>query len=185
MIDGALVDTGHQLLLGFKFSGPGQPDVFEMGRSISGQVQGPWRLVGRPQIEIDGGTVENYEFVRADGRWRLVATSDNLDQPWLFTLEGDPGSAGSWLHWSTGTLLSVPAQGFNSGMGISSVDFEHANSAYLCDASSSRGDTFYLLYAGSTELTQFGGWGHARIGVARSTDLVHWQAAGETAGEAG
>ena len=37
------------------------------------------------------------------------------------------------------------------------------------------GKTNAIIYAGSTELTQFGGWGHARIGVARSTDLVHWQ----------
>jgi hypothetical protein len=30
-------------------------------------------------------------------------------------------------------------------------------------------------YAGSTDLTRVGGWGHARIGLARSTDLVNWQ----------
>lgn len=176
MIDGALVETGHQLLLGFKFSGPGQPDAFEMARSASGRLGGPWRLVGRPQIEVNGGTVENYEFVVADGRWRLVATSDNLDQPWLFTLAGDPANAQSWLHWSAGSPLQVPSQAFNRGPGLSSIGYEHANSAYLCDISSKGGHTFYLLYAGSKELTQYGGWGHARIGVARSSDLIHWWA---------
>ncbi len=175
MIDGALVFTGHQLLLGYKFSSPSQPAVFEMARSATGLPQGPWQAVGRPDITVDNGTVENFEFLKAAGTWRLVATSNNLDQPWLFTLAGNPGTAPGWLQWTGGYQLDVPAEPFNSGPGTSSVGFEHANSAYLCDATSLPGGFFYLLYAGSAELTQFGGWGHAEIGVARSTDLVHWQ----------
>jgi hypothetical protein len=35
----------------------------------------------------------------------------------------------------------------------------------------------YLTYAGSTELSAFGGWGHARIGIARSDNLTNWQVA--------
>jgi hypothetical protein len=175
MIDGAFVFTGHQLLLGFKFSSPQQPDVFEMARSLSGAPRGPWALVGRPDIDVDNGTIENYEFVMAAGRWRLVATSNNLDQPWLFTLAGDPSTPAGWLQWTGAYQVDVPAQAFNSGTGISSVDYEHANSAFLCSARSMPGHYYYLLYAGSDELSQFGGWGHAKIGVARSTDLVHWQ----------
>jgi hypothetical protein len=175
MIDGAFVFTGHQLLLGFKFSSPTQPDVFEIARSTTGLPGGPWRLVGNPDIEVDGGTVENYEFVMADGSWRLVATSNNLDQPWIFTLAGNPARAAGWLLWSHGYQLQIPSESFNSGPGISSVGFEHANSAFLCNASSLPGGYYYLLYAGSNELTEFDGWGHAKIGLARSTDLVHWQ----------
>jgi hypothetical protein len=175
MIDGALVYTGHQLLLGFKYSSPAQPDVFEMARSTSGGPQGPWQLVGRPDIEVDAGTIENYEFVQVSGTWRLMATSDNLDQPWLFTLIGNPGRADGWLSWSAGTELNIPAEAFNTGPGLSSIGFEHANSAYLCDSGAGSGHFVYLFYAGSDELTQFDGWGHAEIGVARSTDLVHWQ----------
>ena len=175
MIDGAFAFTGHQLLLGFKYSSPEQPDVFEIARSTTGLPQGPWQLVGRPDIEVDGGTIENYEFLTAAGRWRLVATSNNLDQPWLFTLAGDPDTATGWLQWSGGYELDVPSEAFNSGPGISSIGYEHANSAYLCDASALPGHFTYLLYAGSDELTEFGGWGHAKIGVARSTDLVHWK----------
>ena len=173
MIDGALVSTGHQLLLGFKFSSPTQPDVFEVARSTSGRLRGPWVLVGRPDITVDGGTVENGEFVVVAGRWHLMATSDNLDQPWLFTLSGDPDRADSWLHWTDGYSLDVPGQAFDSGPGISSLGYEHANSAYLC--ATGPGREVYLFYAGSSELTQFDGWGHAAIGVARSRDLVHWQ----------
>jgi hypothetical protein len=175
MIDGALVFTGHQLLLGFKYSSPTQADVFEMARSTSGTPAGPWVLVGRPDISVDGGTVENYEFVRAAGAWRLVATSNNLDQPWLFTLAGDPDTAAGWLRWKGGYPLQIPSEAFDTGPGISSIGYEHANSAFLCSAASLPGHYFYLLYAGSDELTTFGGWGHAKIGVARSTDLVHWQ----------
>jgi hypothetical protein len=175
MIDGAFVYTGHDLLLGFKYSSPSQPDVFELARSTSGLPRGPWRLVGRPDIDVEGGTIENYEFVTAGGQWRLVATSNNLDQPWLFTLTGDPDQARGWLQWSAGYPLSIPSEPFNSGPGISSIGFEHANSAFLCDASAQPGHFFYLFYAGSDELTQFDGWGHAKIGVVRSTDLVHWQ----------
>jgi hypothetical protein len=175
MIDGALAVTGHQLLLGFKYSSPAQPDVFEVARSTTGKMTGPWQLVGRPDIDVDAGTVENYEFLTVAGVWHLVATSDNLDQPWLFTLAGDPSQARGWLRWTAGRQLMVPALPFDSGPGISSVNYEHANSAYLCDATSLPGHFVYLLYAGSTELTAFGGWGHARIAVARSKDLIHWQ----------
>ena len=175
MIDGALVFTGHQLLLGFKYSSRRQPDVFEIARSTTGSLQGPWTLVGRPDIAVVGGTIENYEFVTAGGAWRLVATSNNLDQPWIFTLAGNPGTAAGWLRWGRGHMLDVPSEPFNSGPGISSIGYEHANSAFLCDASSLPGHFYYLFYAGSDELTRFGGWGHAEIGVARSTDLVHWE----------
>jgi hypothetical protein len=175
MIDGALVFTGRQLLLGFKFSSSDQSDVFEMARSTSGRPEGPWQLVGRPDIEVEGGTIENYEFLTLGGTWHLMATSDNLDQPWLFTLAGDPAVPAGWLDWTGARQLMVPGQGFDSGPGISSLGYEHANSAFLCDAGALPGHFAYLFYAGSEELTQFGGWGHARIGVARSTDLIHWQ----------
>ena len=63
-------------------------------------------------------------------------------------------------------------RGVQQRHGGSSVSFEHANSAFLCVGP--QGED-YLTYAGSTELTAFDGWGHARIGLARSTDLVNWQ----------
>jgi hypothetical protein len=52
------------------------------------------------------------------------------------------------------------------------VGYEHANSAFLCVGP---GGEDYLTYAGSTELSSYGGWGHARIGIARSSNLVDWQ----------
>ena len=169
MIDAALAFTGHGVILGFKAGSSTQH--FEIAWAPS--LTGTFRVVGRPDIAVYGDTVENYEFLTVGGAWHLVATSNTLDQPFLFTLgAGDPKTPSTWLHWSTGQQLSIPNESFNSGTGISSVGYEHANSAFLCVGP---GGEDYLTYAGSTELTQFGGWGHARIGLARSSDLVHWE----------
>jgi hypothetical protein len=169
MIDAALAFTGHGVILGFKAGTTTQHFEIAWAPSLSGHFQ----LVGQPDIVLYGDTVENYEFLTVDGIWHLVATSNRLDQPFIFTLgPGDPSQPATWLHWSPGRELMVPSEAFNTGSGISSVSYEHANSAYLCVGSDGEN---YLTYAGSTELTRFGGWGHARIGIARSNNLVDWQ----------
>ncbi len=169
MIDAALAFTGHGVILGFKAGTTTQHFEIAWASSLSAT----FHLVGQPDITLYGDTVENYEFLTVDGNWHLVATSNTLDQAFLFTLApGDPTSPSTWLHWSAGTELMVPSEAFNSGTGISSVGFEHANSAFLCVGP--QGED-YLTYAGSTELSAYGGWGHARIGIARSRDLITWQ----------
>jgi hypothetical protein len=175
MIDPALAWTGHGLILGYKAGTTTQH--FEIAWSRSGSLAGPWVPVGRPDISLYGDTVENYEFLTIGGRWHLAATSNTFDQPWLFALSGDPATPRSWLHWTGGAELQIPAQHWNTGPGISSVTYEHANSVFLCDAKAADG-YYYATYAGSDELTAFDGWGHAEIGIARSTDLVHWQVPG-------
>lgn len=181
MIDPALAFTGHGVILGYKTGPAGSKliqtssgQAFEVAWSATGSLQGPWRLIGLPNISIYHDTVENYEFFTANGKWHVLATSNTLDQPWLFTLSKDPLNPTSWLDWSHGYELKVPYEHWNSAKGISSISFEHANSAFICNAKRN-GGYYYLLYAGSNELSQFGGWGHAKIGIARSTDLVHWQ----------
>jgi hypothetical protein len=170
MIDAALAFTGHGVILGFKAGTSSQHFEIAWAQSLSK----PFRLVGRPDIVVNGDTVENYEFLTVAGAWHLVATSNILDQPFIFTLgPGDQASPTTWLHWSAGRELAVPGQAFNTGPGISSVGYEHANSAFLCVGPEGED---YLTYAGSTELSAFGGWGHARIGMARSRNLVDWQA---------
>jgi len=188
MIDATLAWTGHGLILGYKYGSTTGSAVqhFEIAWSPSGSVDGPWRAVGRPDIVVHGDTIENFEFVGIAGRWHLLATSNTFDQPWIFELLGEPAIPSSWLHWTGGRMLVIPGQPWDSGPGISSVTFEHANSVFLCDTRTgttrSTGTTgagyYYVTYAGSDELTHFGGWGHAKIGIARSTDLVHWQVPG-------
>jgi hypothetical protein len=169
MIDAALAFTGHGVILGFKAGTTSQHFEIAWAPSLSK----PFRLVGRPDIVLYGDTVENYEFLTIDDAWHLVATSNTLDQPFIFVLSpGDPKSPDSWLHWSAGRELVVPGQAFDTGPGISSVGYEHANSAFLCVGP---GGEDYLTYAGSTELSAYGGWGHARIGIVRSSNLVDWQ----------
>jgi hypothetical protein len=169
MIDAALAFTGHGVILGFKAGTTTQH--FEIAWAPS--LTGTFHVVGRPDISLYDDTIENDEFLTVGGAWTLVATSNTLDQPYLFTLAaGDPTTPSTWLHWSAGRELQVPSQSFNTGSGVSSVGYEHANSAFLCVGP---GGEDYLTYAASTELTRFGGWGHARIGLARSSDLTNWQ----------
>jgi hypothetical protein len=172
MIDPALAWTGNGLILAYKVGTTSQSQAFEIAWSESGSLSGPWKVIGRPDIEIYNDTVENYELLAVNGAWHLVATSNSLDQPWIFTLSGSPANPSSWLHWVDGYELQVPSDSWNTGKGLSSVNFEHANSAFLCQNTSDGYE--YLTYAGSKELSQFGGWGHAKIGIARSTDLEHW-----------
>jgi hypothetical protein len=173
MIDGALARTPAGLLLAYKYGPADGPQAFELARSSTGTVEGPWALVGRPAISVYGDTVENYQFVRFDSRWRLIATSNELDRPFLFELTGNPRDPRGWLAWSRGRELAVPHEGWNPGTGTTGVTFEHANSAYMLDRRVIDGH-FYLLYADSPDLMSFGGQGHAQLGLARSADLERW-----------
>lgn len=171
-IDAALAWTPHGLVLGYKFGANQQH--FEVAWSPSGALSGPWHYVGRPDITVYGDTIENFQFLRIDGTWNLLATTNNFDRPWLFSLTGDPDQPSGWLRWSSGRELEVPVESWNSGVGLPGSSYEIANSAYLCDARAVDG-WFYLVYVGTNEDTTFGGWGHTRMGVARSRELVNWQ----------
>lgn len=173
MIDGALAYTGGGAILGFKWGDGSGGQAFEIAWSPHGSLAGPWQLVGRPDIKVYGDTVENYEFVGVGDHWDLVATTNLLDQPWIFTLAGDPSRPSGWLKWRGGRHLEVPAGAWDSAPGLSSVTHEQDNSAFLCVDPADA--TYYLLYAGSHELTEYDGWGHAAIGIAASRDLVHWR----------
>jgi hypothetical protein len=171
LIDPALAWTPAGLLLGFKTGQDTQ--AFEIARSTTGRLTGPWALVGKPDIRVFGDTIENYQFIEIDGRWKLLATSNELDRPFLFDLVGDASRPEGWLRWSAGRQLDVPQESWNSGRGITGSTYEHANSAYLLDQRSRDGH-FYLLYEDASEMSTFGGEGHGVLALARSTDLTHW-----------
>jgi len=174
LIDPALAWTHHGLFLGYKFGLKDGAQHFEMAWSPSGSLDGPWTYIGRPNITAYGDTIENYQFLEIDGVWHLLATTNSLDRPWLFRLLGDPADSNGWLNWSPGRELEVPAERWNRAIGLPSVNFELANSAYLCDARRLDGH-FYLIYIGTDELRTYGGWGHTKLGIARSTDLLTWE----------
>jgi len=175
LIDAALAWTDHGLMLGYKFGIKDGTQHFEIAWSPSSSLDGPWIYVGRPNITVYGDTSENYQFQRIDGVWDLLATSNTLDRPWLFTLHGNPNDAKGWLSWSGGRELQVPAEHWNFAIGVNSINYERSNGAYLCDARKIDGH-FYLFYFGTNELRSYGGWGHTFLGVARSTNLVTWNA---------
>ena len=151
MIDPALAWTGHGLILGYKSGTDSQH--FQIAWSRSGSLAGPWVSIGQPDITLYGDTVENYEFLTVGGRWRLVATSNTFDQPWIFTLAGDPGRAHLVAPLGGGAPAPDPFTALGLGPGVSSVDYEHANSVFLCDALPPTATTT-LTYAGSDELTR-------------------------------
>jgi hypothetical protein len=176
LIDPALVYSPAGLLLGFKVgtTDAGSVQHFEIARSATGTLAGPWTVIGRPDISVYGDTVENYEFLTVGGKPALLATSNVLDRPQLFRLAGAPGLASGWLHWSPAREVVVPQESWNPGKGVSGSDFEHANCAFLIGGGAQIGGYSYLVYGDSPSLTTFGGAGHAQFGLVRSTDLIHW-----------
>jgi hypothetical protein len=173
VIDPALVWSPAGLLLGYKFNTSDGRQAFELARSRSGSLDGPWTPIGRPDIQVLGDTIENYQFLHLDGRFELLATSNNFDRPYLFDLAGEARDPAGWLHWSSGRQLVVPQEPWNPGLGVTGATFEHGNCAFVLD--SRRIDGFaYLVYVDSPEMTTFGGQGHAQLAIARSRDLVHW-----------
>ncbi|MFN2503187.1 MAG: hypothetical protein ABR540_02950, partial [Acidimicrobiales bacterium] len=165
LIDAALAHTRHGLFLGYNH----QEDRFEMAWSPSGSLEGPWRRIG----VADTGAFENYQFLQVDGVWHVLGTTVPVHRELLYRLDGPPERPESWLRWKLVRQLEVPAESWNRDQG-DGRGFELANAAFLCDARPLDG-YWYLFYAGSTELNRFGGRGHAKIGIARSTDLVRWE----------
>jgi hypothetical protein len=125
----------------------------------------------------DGLTHENYEFVYATGQWYLLTTDyntkekpnqiDNGEQLYLYKLE--PGS--HWLKWTEGYRLDVPQEKFNTN--------NRDNAAALYDWRQYDG-YYYVTYAGRTDDKTYANRGWNRLGLARSKDLIHWSAAGQT-----
>ncbi len=160
LIDAALAHTPAGLVLGYNH----QEDRFEVAVSPEATLDGPWRLVG----VADTGPIEKYQLHQIDGVWHVLGTTVPIHRTLLYRLDGPPDDPDSWLRWKLVREITVPEQGWNRPTG------EVLNAAYLCDARPLDGH-WYLFYAGSTELDRFGGRGHAKMGIARSTDLVRWE----------
>ncbi len=173
MIDAAVAWTPAGLLLAYKVGVKDGAQAFELARSRTGLLDGPWELVGRPDISVFGDTIENYQLLPMGGSWRLLATSNQFDRPFLFTLAGNPRDPRGWLHWSKGHELQIPQEPWNPGRGITGATSEHANCAFVVNRGAIVG-RYYLVYADSPERTAFGGAGHAQLALARSRDLVRW-----------
>jgi len=171
MIDAAVAWTPAGLLLAYKYGSDAQH--FELARSATGSLDGPWKPIGRPDINVYGDTIENYQLLQLAGRWHLLATSNTFDRPFFFSLLGDPRAPASWTRWSKGRELHVPQEPWNSGTGVSGSTYEHANCAFVVNRAPIDGHT-YLVYSDSPNKTTFSGEGPAVLALARSENLVDW-----------
>lgn len=168
-IDGALARDGGYYYLGYK-----SRQRFRVTRSRDQALDGHWL---RSRAASAGGNwAENYQFIRIDGTWRMIATArdpkkplstgyTDSHEPFIYTMDGDGTEFEHWTRWVDKRHLDIPYEDWNRVM--------HANSAFLCDWRGHDG-YFYLFYAGASDNESFQGRGHGKIGVARSRDLAHW-----------
>jgi len=174
-IDGALAYEDGYYYLGYK-----SRQRFRVTRSKNRQLDGEWlpsRAAG-----AGGDWAENYQFIKIDGAWRMIATARDPDkpirvndytgshEPFIYTMDGDGTELKHWTRWVDKRQLEIPYEDWNKVM--------HANSACLCDWRE-RDGYFYLFYAGANDSESFAGRGHGKIGVARSRDLVLWRLPGD------
>ncbi len=172
-VDGA--DTAGDRLIDatVAFTDAGAFLVFKRGQianaaySASGSLDGPWELLG----PLKPRAIENGQLIAIDGTWHLLATTIPLHAPVLHRLAGDPRDPRAWLEWEVVRELAIPAQPWNDGELLA---HERANAAFLVDDRETDG-VFYVIYAGSIEVTSFEGRGHSSLGIARSVDLEHWE----------
>lgn len=174
-IDGAIAIEGGYYFIGFK-----RNQLFSITRSNERDFNQEWMDYTFAYPGEVGDWAENYQFIKINHQWRMIATARNPDgadceggytcdhEPFLYkkaeSSEPDTSLA-SWIHWVDKTHIIVPHEDWNKEM--------HANSAYLCDWTDYDG-YYYLFYAGANDSESFQGRGHGKIGVVRSRDLKNW-----------
>ena len=130
---------------------------------------------------------EQFQLIKLDGVWHMVATSyryNLLDMiqlglhpytgnhhPFLYTKRDAGADLSAWTTWEGRRELLIPRERWNRAM--------HANGGHLVDRRAVDG-YYYLFYAGSEDHDSFDRRGHDKIGVARSRDLVRWVVPGDT-----
>ncbi len=174
-IDAALAwESGHYYA-GFKSN-----QQLYVTRSCSEKLDLAWETPLRAESE---GWCEAFQFIRIDGRWRMLATArapkgyetggnsyTGSHEPFLYTMDGDGSKLEDWSRWKDKTHVALPFADWNKVM--------HANSAFLCDWREHDG-WFYLFFAGANDDTTNRGRGHGKIGMARSRNLMKWYLPGE------
>jgi len=180
VIDGALAYESGHWYVGLK-----RAQAFYVTRSLGPALDGRWET----PVAADAacGFTENYQFLKIDGHWRMIATGrdvreygpEDLDYneytsnhaPFIYSMAGRGDSLADWTRWVGKRRLEIPTEQWNT--------VAQANSASLLDAEPLDG-WYYLFYAGSNDSESFQRRGHAKIGVARSRNLVDWVLPGDT-----
>lgn len=180
VIDGALAfESGHW------YAGLKRAQAFYVTRSVGPQLDGRWET----PVAADAacGFAENYQFLKIDGQWRMIATGrdareygpEDLDYneytsnhaPFIYSMAARGDSLADWTRWIAKRRLEIPKEEWNN--------VAQANSASLLQVEPLDG-WYYLFYAGSDDSDSFQRRGSAKIGVARSRNLVDWVLPGDT-----
>jgi hypothetical protein len=163
LIDAAIAFASSGAYLFFK-----REQTATVAHSASGSIDGPWTILGA----LSPKALENFQPIRIDGQWFLLGTTIPLiHRPALHRLAGDEKDPQSFRSWTLVRELEIAEQSWNTGPAFG---YERANAAFLADDRATDG-FFYLLFAGSTDIESFNGRGHARLGLARSRDLITWE----------
>jgi len=186
-IDGSFAAEDGYIYVGYKGW-----QTFYVTRSKTKELDGEWV---QPVRAWPGGLfqwAENFQFIKIDGTWHMIATARPLydtvfeyltgflrrilhpyvgsHAPFLYSMDGSGACFTDWTRWVNKTYLDVPMEAWNQMM--------IANSAYLCDWRDYDG-FFYLFYSGTNDWWSFEERGHGKIGVVRSKDLVNWDLPGQ------
>ncbi|MGH9396468.1 MAG: hypothetical protein ACRD18_06410 [Terriglobia bacterium] len=180
VIDAAVVDTGSGSYLIWKQNTDGHPKP-RVGFSRS--LEGPWSFarsgaesgegsgfatLTMPDGKENGLIHENFTFIRAGGKWRLLSSDyPHGHHEILYTQLNSK----NWLDWGKGLAIHVAPEGFNT--------LVHADAAAIYNWQKYDG-YYYLIYAGRNEAKTYLRRGWNRLALSRSKDLVHWVPAGVT-----
>jgi len=141
----------------------------------SNSIAGNYKPIGSGYptfLMADGGQNgrihENYQFIKAGGKWRMLATGYTPHEPFIYELEGDGDSPSDWLRWVNGRRVEIPRDEFNS--------HDTSNASAILDNTSVDG-FYHLIFAGNSEIESYLGRGWNRAAIARSRDLVDWETA--------
>lgn len=168
-IDGAVAFDQDNIFLLWKGAPDGQTPRMAIGETMDGDFRflGDGYPMFLTRNSESSDEHENYQFIRIQGKWRVLVTAMDWDHmPYLYTMAGSGENALNWLNWVHGYKLEVPRQSFNT--------HTRANAAFLADWTA-RDGYVYLLYAGNDAAgDEFAGRGWNRLGLCRSKDLEHW-----------
>ena len=171
----ARVDAGRARCSG---SRPANTDTTRRSRSRArrpASLDGPWQLVGKPDIRVFGDTIENYQFIRDR---RPVEAARDLESarpavPLRSRRQREPAGAAGCDGRPAASSSSRKRRG-TPGRGITGSTYEHANCAYLVDRQTARRALLPRLRRRFRDVEFRRCRVTASSRIARSTDLVHW-----------
>lgn len=170
VIDAAIADTGSGFYLIWKQNTANHPIPRV---AFSKSLEGPWSFaqsgfarLTMPDGKEDGLIHENFTFMRAGGKWRLLSSDyPHGHHQILYTQLHSK----NWLDWGNGLAIHVAPQAFNT--------LVHADAAAIYNWQKYDG-YYYLIYAGRNEAQTYLHRGWNRLALSRSKDLIHWVPAG-------